>query len=57
MCPQILVKLVNIKSHGNQVSAFQIVSFGKTEECTGMTKEVGVIPSTYSLSTHESTSK
>ena len=57
MCPQILVNLVNIKSHGNQISAFQVVSFGKTEECTSMMKQAGVFPATYSLRTHESTSK
>jgi hypothetical protein len=57
MRPQILVNLANIKSHGNQVSAFQAVSCGKTEECTDMTKQVGVFPSTYSLRTHESTSE
>jgi len=57
MRPHILVHLANIKSHGNQVSAFQVFSCGKTEECTGMAKQVGVFPSTYSLRTHESTSR
>jgi hypothetical protein len=57
MCPQILVNLSNIKFHGNQVSAFQVVSCGKTEGCICMAKQVGVFPSTYSLRTHESTSK
>jgi hypothetical protein len=57
MRPQILVNLDNIKSRGNQVSAFQAVSCGKTEECTGMAKQVGVFPSTYSLRTQKSTSK
>jgi len=55
MCPQILFNHVNIKSNGNRVSAFQVVSFGKTEECSSMTKQVGAFPATYGLRTHEST--